>query len=189
MNGERKIDYMAEPGSEVLVVRLMDDNEREMVPMSWGLPISARTGATLTTAQADRIASRPELQEAFWKRRCLIPADGFCEWRANDTQDAPHFIALKDGAIMGFAGIWSSWTNPEGQRVESCSVVTTQANALVKEVHDEMPVIVPPESYDEWLTGTVDQAKAHLRPFPATELVSYPVALTEAATPATHAQS
>src|SRR5262249_3388575 len=112
---------------------------------------------------------------AFKKRRCLVVADGFYEWRRDDKQ--PHYITLKSGEPMAFAGLWEFWNSPDGP-VESCSICTTEANTMMAELHDRMPVILPAQSIDQWLDPFVsepDELKPMLRQFPPGEMQAWPV--------------
>jgi putative SOS response-associated peptidase YedK len=120
----------------------------------------------------------PSFREAFHSRRCLIPADGFYEWKRAGKEKLPFCFTLADEAVFAFAGIWERWKAPEGPWIESCSILTTKPNELVKDVHDRMPVILAPETYDMWLdpgfTKTVE-LQPLLKPFPTEAMRRYRV--------------
>src|SRR5262249_17523203 len=84
-------------------------------------------------------------------RRCLVPADGFYEWRREGERKRPYFVRLKAGGVMAFAGLWEAWSGPNGEQMETAAIVTTSANRSLQPIHDRMPVIVPPEAFDLWL--------------------------------------
>ena len=123
--------------------------------MRWGLiPFWAKDasiGYKMINARAETVASKPAFREALKKRRCLIPGDGFYEWAKNGKTKTPFCFTRADESIFAFAGIWEQWKNPEGNMVETCSIITTTPNALCADVHDRMPVILPDETYDLWL--------------------------------------
>jgi putative SOS response-associated peptidase YedK len=122
---------------------------RHLVSLRWGPAIGAR----MINARAETLAEKPAFRSAFRKRRCLVAADGFYEWQKRDTgPKQPYRIARADGGPFAFAGLWERWRNPaEGRDVESCTIVTTAANATLSPIHHRMPVILAPESYDLWL--------------------------------------
>jgi putative SOS response-associated peptidase YedK len=129
-------------------------------------------GLKPVNAKAETIAEKPAFRDSFRQRRCLIPTDGFYEWRTTPEGKKPLFFRLKDGGIMALAGIWDVWPGPT-EKLFTCAIVTTTANSLVEPVHDRMPVILPPESWDAWLNpNESDPAKLLplLQPFPADRL-------------------
>jgi putative SOS response-associated peptidase YedK len=129
-------------------------------------------------ARSETILEKPAFKESSERRRCLIPADGFYEWvRSSKTKQPSHF-GMKDDSLFAFAGIWDRWTSSEGQMVESCAILTTAPNALLKDVHDRMPVIINPNHYHAWLTapGLKSHHFAHLLvPFDPDLMGRYPV--------------
>lgn len=176
--------YNIAPTQPVAVVRVAPERrERELALLRWGLvPSWAKDpdiGSRLINARAETAAERPAFREAFRRRRCLIPADGFYEWRGRrGGRKQPFFVRLRDGSLFGLAGLWERWRGEDGGVVESCTVLTTDANAVVAPIHDRMPVIVPPPSYDLWLDPAVREPgllKPLLRPYPAEEMVAYPI--------------
>ncbi len=123
--------------------------------MRWGLiPFWAKDssiGFKMINARAETVATKPAFRDALKQRRCLIPADGFYEWQKNGKAKTPFCFTMADDSIFAFAGIWDSWRNPEGKAIETCSIITTTTNALLIDIHDRMPVILPNDTYDLWL--------------------------------------
>jgi putative SOS response-associated peptidase YedK len=128
----------------------------------------------MINARAETVESKPAFRQPFKWHRCLIPANGFYEWQKRRGGKVPYYIHPKDGSMMGFAGLWDIWVNPEGERIESCTIITTVANELVKPLHDRMPLIIAPDAYGHWLTGNVDQASEVLGSSPSVQLEAYP---------------
>jgi putative SOS response-associated peptidase YedK len=152
--------------------------------VKWGLiPFwakDAKIGSNLINARADTIATKPAFRAALKKKRCLIPADGFYEWKAIPGQKVkqPYLISVRDVPAFAFAGLWEHWTNPEGTRVDSCTIITTDANELMQQVHNRMPVILDPADYGRWLDRDQQDPKGVidlLNPFPADKMQLVPV--------------
>ena len=143
--------YNIAPTSQVLIIR---KNEAAMV--RWGLvPHWAKDpsmGARMNNARAETVAEKPSFREAFRKRRCLIPASGFYEWKLESGRKQPYYIFPSGGALFAFAGIWETWTGPTGP-LETCAIITTDANEKMAAIHERMPVIVSPGEYSAWLAG------------------------------------
>jgi putative SOS response-associated peptidase YedK len=117
-------------------------------------------------ARAETVDSAHSFRSAFKKRRCLIPADGFYEWKKVTGGKIPYSIEMKDDSPFVFAGLWEGWRNPETQEwLRTCTIIIGQPNELVAEIHTRMPVILPPETHERWLTG--EAGKEILLPFPA----------------------
>jgi putative SOS response-associated peptidase YedK len=138
----------------------------------------AKIAYSLINARAETITEKPAFRGAFKSRRCLIPSDGFFEWKnAGTKHKQPFHFRRIDGAVVGFAGLWERWQDPNGENVETCSIITTEANAVVKPVHDRMPVILDPADYGQWLDvrAGADELLALLRPFPEEALTAFPV--------------
>jgi putative SOS response-associated peptidase YedK len=111
-------------------------------------------------------------------RRCLIPADGFYEWQKNVKTKQPYCFGVNDGSLFAFAGLWDRWKDPGGQWIKSCSILTTTANTSTSSVHDRMPVILDPDSYDLWLDpgmSNVEEVSELLKPYDARSMRCYPV--------------
>ncbi|MCX7427518.1 MAG: SOS response-associated peptidase [Planctomycetia bacterium] len=168
------------PTQPASVVRMAP--ERELVALRWGLiPGWAKDpaiGPRLINARAETAAEKPAFRAAFRRRRCLVVADGFYEWQRRGKAKQPYFIHLRDDRPFAFAGLWESWERPERGLLETCTILTTEPNALVAPLHDRMPVILPPDAYDTWLDPTnedVGQLATLLRAYPAEEMAAYPV--------------
>ena len=132
--------------------------------MRWGLiPSSARNatvGNRLINARGETVAERNSFRTAFIRRRCLVLADGFYEWQRAGKARRPMRIVMKSGELFAFAGLWDSWRDPQGEVVRSCTIITTEANELIRPIHDRMPVILPRERESFWLDPDVDDPGA-----------------------------
>jgi putative SOS response-associated peptidase YedK len=175
--------YNIAPTQQVAALRLGEEGERHFVRLRWGLvPAWAKDlsiGARMINARAESAADKPAFRAAFRSRRCLVLADGFYEWQKRDEgPKQPYRVTLKDGCPFGFAGLWERWTDKgAGETVETCTILTTEANALLAPIHHRMPVIVAPEDADAWLDAArpPEAAQALLAPAPAEVLIAYPV--------------
>ena len=147
--------YNIAPTQEVPVVRLAPLGEaRELAMLPWGLiPSWAKQGAKpLINARGESVADKPSFRAAFKRRRCLLPADGFYEWRRPENgPKQPFNIALRDGGLFAMAGIWETWVHPDGSEIDACAIITTAANATLAPIHHRMPVILAPGDWDRWL--------------------------------------
>jgi putative SOS response-associated peptidase YedK len=135
-------------------------------------------GARLINARSETAAEKPAFRAAFKRRRCLIPADGFYEWRAMEGRKQPYLIHMRDRAPFAIAGLWERWEAPDGSPLESCTLLTTEANARVARLHDRMPVILAPEDWALWLDPEVESApllQPLMRPFDADAMDAFPV--------------
>lgn len=173
--------YNIAPTQEVLGVSESPDG-REMTFYKWGLVPSwakdASMGARLINARSETVQEKPAFRAAFKQRRCIIPADGFYEWQRTEGRKQPFFFRMRDERPFGFAGLWEGWEGEGGQVINSCTILTTEANEVLRPVHDRMPVILHPDEYEVWLDTDVrklDLIKEMLRPYPAEEMMSYPV--------------
>jgi len=174
--------YNIAPSQKIAVVRqLPGKNSRRLDMLHWGLipgwAKDMKIGYKMINARAETLAQKPSFRAAFKKHRCLIAADGFYEWKHAGKAKQPFYFHLKTGAVFGFAGLWESWNDPEGSIVESCTIITTAANELIRKIHDRMPVILPPQKYDAWLQDTTSAAALQriLIPYPAGEMEAYQV--------------
>ena len=143
--------YNIAPTAQVLIIKR---NEAAMV--RWGLvPRWAKdpsVGAKMNNARAETVAEKPSFREAYRQRRCLIPANGFYEWKLENGLKQPYYIYPSSGDLFAFAGLWESWSSPQ-KTIETCAIITTDANEKMAEVHERMPVIVSPAEYSAWLAG------------------------------------
>ena len=168
--------YNIAPGQTVLAIT-QRDLEPETALLQWGLiPSWSTESKGFINARAETIEDKPSFGESFQRRRCLIPADGFFEWRRAGRSKQPYYFQMLDEAPFAFAGIWDQWTKDEVP-ILSCAIITTTANELLEPVHDRMPVMLRPESYGRWLDQEAHSAvlKELLVPFPAQEMKSHPV--------------
>jgi putative SOS response-associated peptidase YedK len=145
--------YNITPRNPVAVV--MEKGQRKIVTMRWGLvPHWAKDetiGNKLINARSETVTEKPSFKDSFKKRRCLIIADGFYEWQGSGLAKKPFFICMKDDTPFGMAGLYDVWTNPAGEKVTTCTIITTEANEIMKPIHHRMPVILEPKNYDVWL--------------------------------------
>ena len=168
--------YNIAPGQTILAIADFGTGP-ELTSLVWGLiPSWSNDGKGFINARCETLEAKPSFSESFQQRRCLIPADGFFEWRRLGRSKQPFYLQLKDKSPFSFAGIWDQWGNGE-QLVTSCAIITTAANELVGPLHDRMPAILLPESYDLWLSPKTDPAllKKVLMPFPTQEMKAHPV--------------
>jgi putative SOS response-associated peptidase YedK len=155
---------------------------REISLMRWGLiPSWAKdpsVAAQMINARSETAGTKPAFRDALKSRRCLIPADGFYEWKRTTTSKEPFFFEVNEGELFAFAGLWEGWKDASGNWIKTCSILTTTPNATTSAIHDRMPVILNPDSYDLWLDpGMKDVAEASelLKPCDAQQMRSYAV--------------
>ena len=176
--------YNVAPQSFQPVVRLdQETGERELTIMRWGLvPFWSKdgnAGYSTINAKAETVATSPVYREAFKRRRCLVPADWFYEWQKIDAKTKqPYAIALKDGSLFAFAGLWETWKDKAtGKSLETYTVITTDPNELTEPIHNRMPVILHRRDYERWLTPgePVRLPVDLLRPYPDEEMKAWKV--------------
>lgn len=174
--------YNVAPTQPIPIVRL-EQGERHFALVRWGLIPSwvkdPNDFALLINARGESVTDKPAFRNAMKRRRCLIPADGFYEWQPTGGRKQPYYIRAKAGAPLVFAGLWETWEGPNGEEVDSATIITTRANRLLADIHDRMPVIVPADAFDLWLDcANVDAttASALIAPAPEDLLEAYPVA-------------
>jgi putative SOS response-associated peptidase YedK len=152
--------YNVAPSQGVLVVRLREDGKPEAVRLRWGLIPSwaddAKIGYRLINARIETVREKPAFRSAFKKRHCLVLADGFYEWQKRDGAKQPYHIRLSDGRPFAFAGLWERWEKGPAP-VESCTILTTEANALVRPIHDRMPLMLDSRDHGVWLDAAASQ--------------------------------
>lgn len=173
--------YNIAPTQSVPIVRARPDG-LSLSLYTWGLvPSWARDpkiSASLINARAETAAEKPAFRSAFKSRRCLVVADGFFEWRKEGKHRQPLWFRLRDGAIFTFAGLYEHWTGSDGRVIDSCTILTTEANALVRPVHERMPVILERLERSLWLSGDAankDDLLPLLRPLEASRMIATPV--------------
>lgn len=161
--------YNIPPGTDIAAIRRSPEGKRVLHLLRWGLvPHWANDpaiGNRLNNARGETVADKPSFRGAFQHRRCLIPADGFYEWKAEGKTKQPYYISLKTGKPLAMAGLWESWRAPDGSILRTCCVVTTGPNEIMAPIHDRMPVIIGPEQWASWLSGTPEEAQALIRPY------------------------
>lgn len=170
------------PTQPIPIVRLFE-GKRHFALVRWGfLPSWVKDPSTfslLINARGESAREKPAFRAAMKYRRCLIPADGFYEWQARGSgAKQPFYIHANSGTPLAFAGLWETWTGPNGEEVDTAAIVTTRANRTLAPIHERMPVIVPPDAFDLWLdTAHVDDrtAEALVAPAPDDLLEAYPV--------------
>lgn len=176
--------YNIAPTQPVVVIRQdRDQPKRTFSLMRWGLiPYWSKDisiGNKTINAMSETVAEKPAFREAIRKRRCLVPADGFFEWKKlSSKRKQPYNIGMLDDSLFAFAGIWDRWRSGSGEVIESCSILTTDANSLTRDIHDRMPAILEPEDYDLWLDPGVtdpEQLQHLLRPFDPRRMKKYPL--------------
>ena len=173
--------YNAAPSQDILAVRQASDGVRELIPLRWGLVPAWSKGPdtrySMINTRAETVADKPAYRHAFRQRRCLIPSEGFYEWRVTPTGKQPCLIRRADAAPFAMAGLWETWQTG-GTPLQTCTIIVTDANALIAPVHDRMPVIIQPNDYGAWLDphhGDQADLTALLRPADPTGWVLYPV--------------
>jgi putative SOS response-associated peptidase YedK len=164
------------PGQQIAAV-IRDGDVNTLVDFRWGLiPSWARDpsiGNKMFNARSETIVEKPSFREAFKKRRCLIVADGFYEWQKSEKGKKPFHFSLRSAAPFGFAGLYETWMSPENRPVKTCTIITTDANDLLRPIHDRMPVIVPKDKEALWMDPGARDPKelaAILKPYPAGEM-------------------
>ena len=158
------------PTQQAPIVRATKEGGRELAMARWGLvPYWAKdlsVGTKMINARSEGVEAKPAFKAAVEKRRCIVPATGFFEWKGVARMKQPYAITLPDRHVFGFAGLWERWKPAEaGDAVETFAIVTTDANAVVAEIHDRMPVILPKEAEEAWLHGEAGEARKLLMPY------------------------
>lgn len=173
--------YNIAPSQQVAVIRDKIGGYR-LSMVRWGLiphwSKDEKTGAKLINARAETISEKPSFREAFKLRRCLIPASGFYEWTHDGELKRPYFIRMKNSSVFAMAGIWETWRNPaDGKVIETCAIITTEANGVVGKIHNRMPVIIPLESIGLWLASANNghHFREYFQPYSPFKMTSYPV--------------
>jgi putative SOS response-associated peptidase YedK len=179
------VRYNIAPTQTIVALRADESGQDRWALLRWGLIPSwskePSRGAPLINARSETVHEKPAFRAAFRKRRCLVLADGYYEWRAEGKQKQPYYIRRTDERPFALAGLWESWIDQHAataEPLETCTVLTTEANALTADIHDRMPVILPEEACPAWLHTPADEADSLrnlLRPAPADLLQVSPV--------------
>ena len=174
--------YNIAPSQAVAVIRhLPGKSFLQLDMLRWGLiphwSENMKTAYKPINARSETLARKPSFRAAFKKRRCLIVADGFYEWKHSGKIKQPFYVQLKKGVVFGFAGLWETWNSSDGNIIESCTIITTSPNELIREIHDRMPVILHPEQYETWLQDppSLQSLQQLYAPYPASRMEMYRV--------------
>ena len=175
--------YNIAPTQKVAVIlRSNPENEREFKWLRWGLiPHWAKEksiGNKLINARGETVAQKPSFRSAFRRSRCLIIASGFYEWQQQENGKQPFYIQQIDNLPFALAGLWSTWQSPDGETIDTCTIITTEANEIMQPIHKRMPVILKSDDYGKWLEPTVQQPEllqTLLQPYADDKLKAYPV--------------
>ena len=173
--------YNIAPSQEIPAI-ISKNNKNELMMLRWGLvPNWAKDpsiGYKIINARAETIDIKPSFRHLITSRRCLIPADGFYEWKKEGKIKKPYRFILRGGKPFTFAGLWDSWTNQEGKIINSCTIITTRSNALIEPIHDRMPVILTKENEKLWIDQDLKEQellKSLLKPYPEYLMEAYEV--------------
>jgi len=175
--------YNIAPTQDVPAVRAGEEGRRALVMLHWGLvPKWAKEkaiGNRMINARAETLAEKPSFRDAFRKRRCLVVTDGWYEWQVAPGGKQPWFIRMKDGRPFAFAGLWERWKDPANSSLlESCTIVTTDASASIRRIHDRMPCVLPEAEWDRWIDtayADTEQLSRLLVPYDPAGLAFWPV--------------
>jgi putative SOS response-associated peptidase YedK len=175
--------YNVAPTQNIGVVRCCDDSSHNRFDvLKWGLVPSwskdLSFGSHLINARSETVAEKPTFRHAIKYRRCIVPTSGFFEWDHSGGKKQPYYIHLANHSPMCLAGLWESWKAPDGSELETFTILTTAANNLVEPIHDRMPVILYPDTFNLWLSHNMhnpEQLKPLYTPFPADEMTAYKV--------------
>jgi putative SOS response-associated peptidase YedK len=175
--------YNIAPSQPVPAVRASPTGSgREIALLRWGLIPSwskdPAIGNRLINARAETAFEKPSFRIAFRRHRCLIPTTGFYEWQRQERGKQPYFVRMRDQRLFAFAGLWDRWESPDKNVIETCTILTTAANAVLAPIHNRMPVIVSPREYGRWLDASVQDPNSLaplLVPFPPEEMLAFPV--------------
>lgn len=173
-------NYNVAPTQMIPVVTDTEEEGREIRLMRWGLvPFWAKDikiGASMINARAETLAEKPGFKDSFKDKRCIIPASGFYEWKKLTEAKLPYYFTPEEG-LFSFAGLWSRWISPEGKELESCTIITTEANDIVKPIHDRMPVILGHNAWGAWMNESTKPKELAelLKPFSDGKMSGYAV--------------
>ncbi len=171
--------YNIPPGTDIPVIRQSPEGKRVLHLLRWGLvPRWAKDpgiGNKLSNARGESVAEKPSFRDAFRRRRCLIPADGFYEWKTEGKVKQPFFISLKSGEPLAMGGLWESWRRPDGEILRTACIITTGPNDVMEPIHDRMPVILRAEDWQSWLEAPVEAIQSLISPYEADAMQAWPV--------------
>lgn len=172
--------YNIPPGTDIPVIRQSPEGRRVLHLLRWGLvphwAADANIGAKLNNARGESVAEKPSFRAAFRRRRCLIPASGFYEWKTVGKAKQPYYISLKSGAPLAMGGLWESWKASDGTLLRSACIITTGPNEVMAPIHERMPVILAPEHWQAWLNAPAETIAGLVAPYAAADgLQAWPV--------------
>ena len=172
--------YNIAPSQDIPIIRDTKDGH-ELILVQWGLvphwSKESKTKYSTINARIESVAEKPTYRTPFKSQRCLIPADGFYEWKVVNGHKIPHYIRMRKGEVFAFAGIWDRWEG-EGKTLDSCSIIVMPANEVMKPIHERMPAIIAPAHYDLWLDQRItekDEIMEFLNSAPSGSLKYYPI--------------
>jgi len=173
--------YNIAPSQRCLAI-YMEKNQRVLEPLVWGLiphwSKDKKSGFQMINARAETLNSKPTFRSLIQTKRCLVPADGFFEWKKTAAGKIPFRVALKSGELFAFAGLWDSWQDENEKVIKSFTIITTEANTLVSQLHDRMPVILKREDEGRWLDPVIhdyDKLEPFFRPYASEGMTLYEV--------------
>ncbi|MNR18138.1 putative SOS response-associated peptidase YedK [compost metagenome] len=159
-----------------------DGQRNKLGELRWGLipewAKEEKIGYQMLNARSETLADKPAFRKPFERKRCLIPADSFYDWKGTGKHKQPMRIMLRSKELFSMAGLYDTWTSPEGVRISTCTIITTESNEMMKEIHDRMPVILPRDQEAAWLnreTKDINQLRPLLQPYPTQLMMAYPV--------------
>ncbi|AWP28624.1 MULTISPECIES: SOS response-associated peptidase [Paenibacillus] len=178
--------------TQMVTAIINDGSTNRIGQLQWGLVPSwakdSSTGAKMINARSETLEEKPAYRMPFYRKRCLIPADGFYEWQKNENGKQPFRIGLRSGDLFSMAGLYDIWITPSGEKLSTCTVITTEPNTLMEPIHNRMPVILRPEDEALWLERTtaaserypsnLQSLKELLKPYPAQDMQAVPVSTT-----------
>ncbi len=181
MTGYPTPRYNVAPMQDVWAI-IHDGRKNRLGELRWGLVPSwapdDKVGSKMINARAETLMERASFKTLVGRKRAIIPADGFYEWRKEGSRKQPMRITMKDGALFSMAALYDTWQAPDGRKLSTCTIITTAPNRLMADIHDRMPAILSPEDEAPWLdrgNGDIEALLALLRPYPAERMRAYPV--------------
>ncbi|MFB5087652.1 SOS response-associated peptidase [Psychrobacillus sp. PGGUH221] len=169
--------------SQQVVAIIHDGKSNRMGQLKWGLVPSwskdEKIGYKMINARAETVDEKPSFRQAFLKRRCLIPMNSFYEWKTTTSGKVPMLIKMKSDELFTVAGLWEMWKAPDGKSIYTCTLLTTEANTLMEDIHHRMPVILKQENEKNWLDSlqNIDELKSMLVPYDASLMEAFPVSI------------
>jgi putative SOS response-associated peptidase YedK len=175
MNLDLGPSYNIPPGQDIIMI--VKNGRNRIIPCKWGFIPSwtddPSMGYKMINARAESVAEKASFRDAFKRQRCLIPANGFYDWRKEGKARVPVYVRLKSRQVFGFAGLYNEWTSPEGKQICTTTIITTGANSLLAPVHDRMPAIIPREKESLWLDSSIHDREillTLLKPYPSEDM-------------------